>query len=81
MRLIRLLSALVLLPASVLHAQQTASDKQFSKEVLKYIRVGAPKVVLTHVRIVDGTGRAAVEDQNIAIEGGKISAITAGETP
>jgi len=79
MRLIRSLCTLVFLPLSLLHAQQTATaDKEFSKEVLKYIRVRAPKVVLTHVRIVDGTGRAAVEDQNIVIEGGKVSAITAG---
>ncbi|HMK29949.1 MAG TPA: amidohydrolase family protein [Terriglobales bacterium] len=79
MRLIRLLPALAFLPLSVLHAQQTmTSEKELSKEVLKYIRVRAPKVVLTHVRIVDGTGRGAVEDQNIVIEGGKISAISAG---
>jgi imidazolonepropionase-like amidohydrolase len=49
-----------------------------SKEVQKYVRVQTPKVVLTHVRIVDGTGRAAVDDQNVVLEGGKISAIQPG---
>jgi imidazolonepropionase-like amidohydrolase len=79
MRVNRLLFASTFLSLSVLHAQQTTPpDKEFSKEVLKYIRVRAPRVVLTHVRIVDGTGRAAVEDQNIVLESGKVSAITAG---
>jgi len=55
-----------------------AFTQQLSKEVEKYVRVRAPKVVLTHVRVVDGTGRAAVDDQNVVIEGGKISAIQPG---
>ena len=54
------------------------SSASLSKEVLKYVRVQAPKIVLTHVRVIDGTGRDAVEDQNIVIEGGKITAIQAG---
>ena len=36
------------------------------------------KVVLTHVRVIDGTGTAAVEDENVVIEGGRISAIQKG---
>jgi imidazolonepropionase-like amidohydrolase len=40
--------------------------------------VQASKVVLTHVRIIDGTGAPAVEDQNIVIESGKITAIEKG---
>ena len=40
--------------------------------------MNAGKVVLTHVRIIDGTGAPAVEDQNVVIEGGKITAIQQG---
>jgi imidazolonepropionase-like amidohydrolase len=40
--------------------------------------VNAPKVVLEHVRVIDGTGGPAVEDQNVVIELGKISAIRPG---
>src|SRR5882762_3643707 len=70
-------AALLLLPA--LHAQQTAS---LSKEVQKYVRIQAPRVVLEHVRIVDGTGRPPVDDENIVVEGGKIAAIQPGsDTP
>ncbi len=62
-----------------LHAQQPAQPPvQLSKEVLKYVRVHTPKVILTHVRVIDGTGRAPVDDQNILIEGGKIGAILPG---
>src|SRR6202022_1960637 len=46
--------------------------------VLKYLRVRTPKVVLEHVQIIDGTGAPPSPDQNIYIEGGKISGISAG---
>jgi N-acyl-D-aspartate/D-glutamate deacylase len=35
-------------------------------------------VVLSHVRVIDGTGAAAIEDQNVVIEAGKIAAIQKG---
>jgi imidazolonepropionase-like amidohydrolase len=49
-----------------------------SPPVLKYLRVNSPKVVLEHVRVIDGTGRPPVEDQNVIIERGKITAVQAG---
>jgi imidazolonepropionase-like amidohydrolase len=36
------------------------------------------RIVLTHVCVIDGTGAAAVEDQNVTIENGKIAAIGKG---
>jgi len=56
----------------------SAQTPQLSKTVEEFVRVQAPKVVLTHVRIIDGTGGPAVDDQNIVIEGGKITAIEKG---
>src|SRR5262249_12297202 len=47
-------------------------------ETRKYVRVGAPRVVLEHVEVIDGTGAAPLPDRNIAIEDGKIAAISAG---
>jgi imidazolonepropionase-like amidohydrolase len=55
-----------------------AQTPELSKGVKQFVRVDAPKVVLTHVRVIDGTGAAAVEDQNVVIEGGKISALQKG---
>jgi imidazolonepropionase-like amidohydrolase len=37
-----------------------------------YISEDSPALVLNHVRVIDGTGTAPVEDQRIDIEGGKI---------
>jgi hypothetical protein len=55
-----------------------AQTPELSKTVRQFVKVGTPKIVLTHVRVIDGTGVAAVEDQNVVIEGGKISAIEKG---
>jgi imidazolonepropionase-like amidohydrolase len=55
-------------------AQQTT----LSKTVQKYVRVNGPKVILEHVRVIDGTGKPAVDDQNLVIEGAKISAVQPG---
>jgi imidazolonepropionase-like amidohydrolase len=39
------------------------------------IRVQAPRVVLTHVRVIDGTGRPSVDDRTVVIENGRIVAM------
>ena len=53
-------------------------SSELSKEVKQYIKVDAPIVVLAHVRVIDGTGSPAVEDQNVTIAGGKIAAVEKG---
>ncbi len=58
-----------------------AQSAAFSPEVKKYVKVDAPAVLLTHVRIIDGTGAAPSADQSILIEHGKISRISAASTP
>ena len=50
-------------------AQNPNSERQ------QFIRVEAPVVVLTHVRIIDGTGAEARDDQTIVIADGKIKSI------
>ena len=42
-----------------------AQNPELSIEVKRYVKVEAPNVVLTHVRMIDGTGAVAVEDQNV----------------
>ena len=37
-----------------------------------FVKVDAPVVALTHVRVIDGTGAAAREDQTIILSNGKI---------
>ncbi len=47
-------------------AQAQQSDRQ------QFIRIEAPVIALTHVRVIDGTGAPAQEDQTIVISDGKI---------
>ncbi len=49
-----------------------------SPDVARYITLDAPRVVLTHVRVIDGLGNPPLEDRNVVIEGGKIAWISAG---
>jgi imidazolonepropionase-like amidohydrolase len=65
--------ALLLVPSAM-----QAQSPELSKTVQEFVRVRAPKIVLTHVRIIDGTGAPAVEDQNVIIEAGKIRGIQKG---
>ncbi len=51
---------------------QPACRKQTTRE---FIITDAPLIALTHVRVIDGTGAPAKEDQTILIEGGRIKAI------
>jgi imidazolonepropionase-like amidohydrolase len=67
------LTLLMLVPLAVV-----AQAPELSKEVKQFVRIQAPRIVLTHVRVLDGTGSPAADDQNIVIEGGKISAIENG---
>jgi imidazolonepropionase-like amidohydrolase len=44
-------------------------------EVQSLVSVSEPRVALTHVRVVDGTGRAPLDDQTVVIENGKITVV------
>jgi imidazolonepropionase-like amidohydrolase len=60
-------------PAAQLAAQ--APRAELSPEVLEFVSVDAPVVALTHVRLVDGTGAAPVEDATVVIRDGIIAAV------
>ena len=53
-----------------------ATGQKLSPEVRPFVKVDAPVVALTHVRVIDGTGAAPRENQTIVLSGGKISAVT-----
>ena len=55
-----------------------AQTPELSTTVKPFVRVNAAKVVLTHVRVVDGTGAPAVDDENVVIQAGKIVAVGKG---
>jgi imidazolonepropionase-like amidohydrolase len=55
-----------------------AAQTKLSPTVQKFIRVNTPKIILSHVRVIDGTARPAVDDQNVILENGKITTIQPG---
>jgi hypothetical protein len=65
----RRLLVLVLIAAPVV-----CSGADLSPAVKQFVRVDAPLVALTHVRVVDGTGAAPREDQTVVMSAGKIAA-------
>ena len=46
-----------------------------SPEVQKYVSVNASTIALTHVKLIDGTGAAARDDQTIVLAAGKIQSV------
>jgi imidazolonepropionase-like amidohydrolase len=52
-----------------------ASAQTLSPAVRAFVKTDAPVIALTHVRVIDGTGAAAREDQTIVLSKGKIEAV------
>jgi imidazolonepropionase-like amidohydrolase len=52
-----------------------AQRSQLAAAQREYVRVDAPVVVLTHARVIDGTGAAPREDQTLVIRDGMISEV------
>ena len=65
LRPIHLLAAL--LAAAPLAAQERPA---ITDAVRPFVAVDAPVVALTHVRLVDGTGAPARDDQTVVVSGG-----------
>jgi imidazolonepropionase-like amidohydrolase len=66
---------LLFLFASLLVAAITVAQTQKASGVADFISVDTPVFVLDHVRVIDGTGTPAKEDQAIVIANGKIQFI------
>src|SRR4051812_12772551 len=63
--------------ALILLLAASAAAQTLSPAVKEYVKVEAPTVVLTHVRVIDGTGAGAKEGQTVIISGGKIQTVAA----
>jgi enamidase len=69
---IALFASLVLIPLS--------AQSKLSNAVRQYVKVDAPVVALTNVRVIDGTGAPAKANQTVIIRGSNIDAIGDGAT-
>jgi imidazolonepropionase-like amidohydrolase len=53
---------------------------QTSSPVRPFIKIDAPSVALTHVRVIDGSGSPARDDQTIVLSNGKIESLGAASS-
>ncbi len=61
--------------STLLLAGVAAAQTAPSKDVAPFVSVNGQSIVINHVRVIDGTGAAAKENQTIFINQGKIAAI------
>src|SRR3954462_13564539 len=52
-----------------------AAQSNLSPALKEFVKVDAHTIALTHIRVLDGTGAAARDDQTIVISGGKLASI------
>ncbi len=67
--------AAVVMCGSLLMMLTAAAMGQVKDGVKPFVKEDAPVLVLNHVRVIDGTGAAPMEDQRIDIENGKITRV------
>ena len=53
----------------------SAAAQTLSPAVREYVKIDSPVVALTHVRVIDGTGAPAQEDQTVILASGKIQSV------
>ena len=76
------MNRIVLVVAAIAVPVMLRAQTTFPPAVQAVISVPETRVALQHVRVVDGTGKAPVEDQTIVIDAGKIVAVgPAASTP
>src|SRR5579859_1905110 len=61
--------------AMVLWCSSLVSAQTLSPAVQTFVKVNAPIVALTHLRLIDGTGAGAREDQTVVMSKGKILSV------
>jgi len=66
---------LLSLSASLLLAATTVAQTKKTSDVAEFVTIDSPLFVLNHVRVIDGTGAPAKDDQAIVIADGKIQSI------
>ena len=73
-RAVSMLSTFALLICLVAHARTTLAQT-VSPDVAPFVAINQPALVLAHVRVVDGTGAPARDDQSVVITNGRIAAV------
>src|SRR5438094_160393 len=72
---------LLLIAAATLSLARSGGAQQLdalAAAVRPYLRTQTSRVILEHVRVIDGTGAPPLIDRNITIDAGKITGISPG---
>src|SRR5947208_15863204 len=75
MRLSLLAAVAAVVSSTATAAPVLAPPAPLGADVQAFVRVPAGRIALTHVRVIDGTGAAPMEDQTILIDGSRIAAV------
>jgi imidazolonepropionase-like amidohydrolase len=70
-----LAAAAFALSAPLAAAPVLAPPPEVGPDVQPFVQIPAGRIAITHLRIIDGTGAAAAEDQTLLIDGEKIAAV------
>jgi imidazolonepropionase-like amidohydrolase len=81
MKLSPLAAAAALTGTASIAAPVLAPAAPIAAEFQQYVSVPGGRTAITHVRVIDGTGAAPVEDQTILIDGATISAVQPSSAP
>ncbi len=63
------------LSAAILVSLPMLAQGPFTPGVKPFIKIDSPVIALEHVRVIDGTGAAPMEDQTVVIDHGHIQAV------
>src|SRR5690348_18257229 len=75
MRFHLLAAATSIVASAAAAAPVLAPPAPLAAELQQFVRVPAGHLALTHVRVIDGTGAAPVENATVLIDGAKIAAV------
>jgi len=81
MRYTSIAIAAAMLAATASGAPVLAPPATIAAEAQQYVKISGGQIALIHVRVIDGTGAAPVEDQTILIDGARIAAVQVGGAP
>jgi imidazolonepropionase-like amidohydrolase len=74
-------SAAIFLASAAAAAPVVVPQPPLAAEFQKFVKVRAGRIALAHVRVIDGTGAAAADDQTVLIDGPRIAAVQAATRP
>src|SRR5437868_4320370 len=73
--------ALALGSSTVAAAPVLVAPQPLRAELQQYVKVPGGRIAIVHVRVIDGTGAAPLEDQVILIDGPRIVAVRPASAP